>query len=156
MLQMLLKFSLVGLSGVGVNMLVYAGLIAFGLHYLPAAAGSFVVAVTNNYIWNARWTFRGRGGNKSLRRKYFTYLAVSVFNLGVNLLVLRLLVETFGVGKLPAQVIAIGVVSLSNFIMNYAFTFGEPNGKWEVRSEKWEAGSGKWEREGICKANSNK
>ncbi len=44
------KFALVGASGYAVNLAVYAALLrGAGLHYLLAAACSFVVAVTNNY-----------------------------------------------------------------------------------------------------------
>ena len=49
----LLKFSVVGASGYVVNLAVYVALLkGAGLHYLPAAVCSFVVAVSNNYFWN--------------------------------------------------------------------------------------------------------
>ena len=60
----LLKFSVVGLSGYVVNLAVYVSLLkGAGLHYLPAAVCSFVVAVTNNYLWNRLWTFRSSRGH---------------------------------------------------------------------------------------------
>ena len=61
-----------GASGYVVNLVVYAFLleVELGLHYLPAAVGSFLVAVANNYTWNRHWTFRverGHVGSQGLR-----------------------------------------------------------------------------------------
>lgn len=57
----LLQFCVVGGVGYGVNLAVYTLLVhGVGLHYLAAAALSFVVAVTNNYVLNRWWTFRTR------------------------------------------------------------------------------------------------
>jgi putative flippase GtrA len=117
----LLKFCLVGASGYVVNLGVFAGLIAAGLHYLPAAVCSFVVAVTNNYWWNRHWTFRNQRGH--LVYQGMRFLAVSVVALGANLLALSVLVE-LGLAKVPAQAIAIVLVTPWNFVVNKLWSFG--------------------------------
>jgi len=118
----LARFCAVGLSGFAVNLGVYALLVrGAGLHYLLAATGSFLVAVTSNYTWNRLWTFRhqrGHVGYQGLR-----FLVVSTFALGANLLVLYLLVE-LGVDKLPAQAAAIVLVTPLNFVGNKLWSFG--------------------------------
>jgi putative flippase GtrA len=117
----LLKFCLVGASGYVVNLGIFAGLIAADLHYLPAAVCSFVVAVTNNYWWNRHWTFRNRRGH--LVYQGMRFLVVSVVALGVNLAALSVLVE-LGLPKLPAQAIAIALVTPWNFVVNKLWSFG--------------------------------
>ena len=120
-----IKFSVVGLSGTLVNMAIYALAVNSGLYYLLAAIISFLFAVTNNFYWNFRWTFKGQAAFRSRRNKYSRFLAVSVLNLGINLLLLRLFVETLAMDKTLAQLVSIGLVSILNFLMNSRFTFGE-------------------------------
>src|ERR687883_477229 len=84
----LAKFCTVGASGYAVNLAVYTALLRWaGLHYLAAAACSFVVAVTNNYTWNRVWTFRGERGH--IAYQGLRFLVVSVVSLGANLLILH-------------------------------------------------------------------
>ena len=125
MLKRFVKFSVVGLSGTVVNMAVYAAAIYGGMYYMAAAVLSFLFAVTNNFYWNFRWTFRGQAVERSLRNKYLRFLGFSVLNLGINLLLLRALVENFDLNKTLAQLVAIVLVSVLNFGMNAKFTFGE-------------------------------
>src|SRR5918912_3030356 len=99
----LAKFCAVGGVGYVVNLAVYTLLLKkAGLHYLGAAAGAFLVAVTSNYTWNRIWTFRHQRGHVAYQGMRFLVVAVCV--LGANLLVLRLLVGA-GVGKVLAQAI---------------------------------------------------
>ena len=86
----LAKFCAVGASGYIVNLAVYATLLAVGVHFLAAAVCSFLVAVTNNYIWNRLWTFRHQRGH--LVFQGFRFLAVSTIALGANLAFLSALV----------------------------------------------------------------
>ena len=76
----LAKFCAVGASGYVVNLAVYATLLAFDVHYLVAAVCSFLVAVTNNYMWNRLWTFRRQRGH--LVFQGFRFLLVSTVALG--------------------------------------------------------------------------
>ena len=90
------------------------------LDYRLAATGSFLVAVTNNYLWNRLWTFRrdrGHFGHQGLR-----FFAVSVIVYVGNLAILTLLVE-LGLGKIVAQAIAIVLVTPANFIGNKLWSF---------------------------------
>jgi putative flippase GtrA len=117
----LARFCAVGASGYAVNLVVFGLALHFGMHYLPAAALSFLVAVTNNYIWNRLWTFRssrGHVGYQGLR-----FLLVSTSSLVCNLVILAVLVET-GAPELLAQAIAIALVTPLNFAGNKLWSFG--------------------------------
>ena len=89
--EQLVKFCVVGASGYVVNLWVFALLVlVLGLHYIPAAIGSFLVAVTNNYSWNRLWTFRDQRGGVAYQGMRF--LVVSTIALVANLAVLHVLV----------------------------------------------------------------
>ena len=114
------KFSVVGAAGYVVNLVVYSLLLHAGLHYLPAAACSFCVAVTNNYLWNRQWTFRGQRGHVAYQGMRF--FVVSLLALAANLLILDVLIR-LGLGKIVAQAIAIVLVMPVNFVGNKLWSF---------------------------------
>jgi len=117
----LVKFCVVGGTGYVVNLAVFTLLVtAFDIHYIPAAIGSFLVAVTNNYTWNRLWTFRAQRGHVAWQGMRF--LVVSTLALGANLLVLHLLV-TLGLDERLAQAIAIVLVTPINFVGNKLWSF---------------------------------
>ena len=118
--QQLGKFCLVGAVGYLINLAVYDALLHAGLHYLVAATCSFLVAVTSNYTWNRLWTFRGQRGHVAYQG--IRFLVVSTAALLANLLTLYVLVE-LGLAALPAQAIAIIVVTPLNFIGNKLWSF---------------------------------
>src|SRR5205809_4642645 len=110
----LAKFSAVGASGYVVNLVVYTALLrGAGFHYALAATCSFVVAVTNNYIWNRVWTFhaqRGHVGWQGLR-----FLIVALVAYAANLALLTGFIA-LGLDKVLAQAIAVVLVTPLNFI----------------------------------------
>jgi putative flippase GtrA len=118
----LAKFSVVGASGYLVNLGVYVGLLkGADLHYLPAAACSSVVAVSNNYFWNRQWTFRHRRGHVYYQGMRF--FLVSFGGLCLNLGILRGLVA-LGAGKIVGQAVAILLVMPFTFTANKLWSFG--------------------------------
>jgi putative flippase GtrA len=117
----LAKFSTVGATGYIVNLAVYTALLrGAGWHYALAATVSFLVAVTNNYLWNRLWTFRhlrGHVGFQGLR-----FLVVAAVAYAANLGILSILI-LFGLDKVLAQAIAIVLVTPLNFIGNKLWSF---------------------------------
>src|SRR6187549_1279241 len=117
----LAKFCTVGATGYVVNLVVYTLLLrGLDLHYLLAATGSFLVAVTSNYTWNRLWTFRGQRGHVAYQGLRF--LVVSTLALVANLALLYVLVR-LDVDKVLAQAIAIVLVTPLNFVGNKLWSF---------------------------------
>ncbi len=116
----LAKFCAVGASGYVVNLVVYSLLLHADVNYLVAAVCSFLVAVTNNYMWNRLWTFHHQRGR--LVYQGMRFLLVSTIALGANLAFLSILVA-LGVGKIPAQAVAIVLVTPWNFAANKLWSF---------------------------------
>lgn len=118
----LIRFAAVGASGYVVNLATFTVLVhAFGLDYRLAATGAFLVAVTNNFWWNRRWTFQARAGHRGWQAARF--LTVSLLAFGFNLLFLWLLVERLGVPEVPAQAAAIVAATPLSFVGNKLWSF---------------------------------
>lgn len=118
----LAKFGIVGGSGYLINLAVFALLAGtLDIHHLAAAVGAFLVAVSNNFLWNRIWTFGpGEGPAHFQAARFFV---VSVASLGINLVVLELLLAADAVGELPAQAIAVAVAMPFNFLGNKLWAF---------------------------------
>jgi putative flippase GtrA len=115
-----LRFCVVGASGYAVNLAVYAALLAAGLHYLAAAAGSFLVAALSNYAWNRLWTFRT--SDAPLLGQGARALLVSALSLGANQLFLFTLVSA-GAGHLTGQAAAVVLTTPFSFAGNKLWAF---------------------------------
>ena len=121
----LFKFGVVGGTGYVINIIAFAALTqAADLHHIPAAVGAFLVAVTNNFLWNRQWTFRAEAPGRHPAHQGARFLGVSIVGLGVNLVVLEALVTGLDVGELPGQAVAVAVAMPVNFIGNKLWTFG--------------------------------
>ena len=120
----LAKFATVGATGYAVNLAVYTALLrGAGWHYIYAATVSFLVAVTNNYLWNRLWTFRDQRGHVGFQGLRFFTVAVVAY--GANLGILSALIA-LGMDKVAAQAIAIVLVTPLNFIGNKLWSFALP------------------------------
>jgi putative flippase GtrA len=118
----LLKFCAVGGSGYVVNLAVFAFCAqVLDIYYLLAATIAFVVAVTNNFWWNRRWTFRVRTGRAGFQATRFFVVSVGAFLFAAG--VLALLVDVVGVPKVAAQAISILAATPLNFLGNKMWSF---------------------------------
>jgi putative flippase GtrA len=86
-IQQLLKFCIIGAS----SFVIDTGLLAFlhykiGLSVAVANTISFIVAVTNGFIWNSRWTFKERAGDA--KKQYPKFLATNIIGWILNLTIM--------------------------------------------------------------------
>jgi len=125
-LRRFLKFCLVGGSGVFVNMgLLWVLTEIAGLFYLLSAAISIETSIISNFILNNQFTFRDRGssGVKSFFNRLVKFNLVSLVGLGINMGVLWLLTEVFGLYYLLSNLCGIAVATLWNYLVNTWWTW---------------------------------
>jgi putative flippase GtrA len=118
----LVLFSLVGASGYVVNLAVFQVTYVAGAGHLAAATVAFLVAVTNNYLLNRRWTFAG-AALTSKRVQAPRFFAVSLAAFGMGLVVLEVLVAAAHLPPIVAQACAIIVVTPIGFAGQKLWSF---------------------------------
>ena len=116
------RFAIVGVSGMVVDFGV-TWLCKEKLRWNKYVSNSigFVLAATNNYLWNRMWTFESE--SPEVAREYFLFILIALIGLGLNNLVIYLLHGKLRWNFYLSKLLAIGCVTLWNFIMNYVFTF---------------------------------
>ncbi len=118
----LLRFGIVGASGYVVNLLTFAlATQLLSVDYRLAAVAAFLVAVSNNFVWNRMWTFRAF--DAAAHRQAVRFLTVSVLAFSLSLGILEVLVALAGVSELPAQALAVVLAMPLNFVLNKLWTF---------------------------------
>ena len=121
-LMRFVRFGVVGVSGTLIDFGV-TWLCKEKLHwnkYLSNSIG-FILAATNNYTWNRLWTFESQ--NSEIFREYGSFVLIALIGLGLNNFVTWLLHEKVHLNFYLSKLVAVGVVVIWNFSMNYVFTF---------------------------------
>jgi dolichol-phosphate mannosyltransferase len=122
------RFYTVGASGLLLNYFVSvflfnSSLANFG--YIQATIGGIIVSNISNFLLNKAWTFEDR--DFSLRktlRQYGFFVAITSGGAGIQLGVLHVLLQS-GFSYEVSLIIAVGMASISNFLLNKKLTFGE-------------------------------
>ncbi|MBE9109328.1 glycosyltransferase [Nodosilinea sp. LEGE 07298] len=124
-MQRFLRFGLVGLSGVVVDMVIlYLLHSTLGLPLTRSKIVAAEVAIINNFIWNDAWTFADvsmlqRGWSARLKR-FLKFNLVCLAGLVLNVLVLNVVYNlVFGQRwAYLANLVAIAIVTFWNFWLN--------------------------------------
>ena len=122
-----LAFNGVGVLGVAVQLglltlLVHGG----GLHYLAATAIAVEITVLHNFIWHQRWTWRDRPSPSAAavaRRLARFHLLNGTVSLFGNIAIMTVLCGTLRIDPVAANVVAIGVCSMLNFVASEVLVF---------------------------------
>ena len=119
-----LRFNLVGLVGVGIQLAALGFLVyGLGLHYAVATVIAVELTIIHNFIWHERWTWKDRRSRFSLKRLAAFNFSSGLLSLIGNVVVTPALVEGFGISVILANFAAIAACSLANFFLADAVVF---------------------------------
>lgn len=120
----ILRFGLVGGSGVLVNMGVLWALATRGVHYIAAGTAGIVVATTWNFVLNDAFTWREHRSRswRTRAERYLRYWVVTGASSGLQLVLLFGLTAV-GVPYLLSNLVGIGTAAIWNFKLNNGWTW---------------------------------
>jgi len=117
-----LKFCVVGFSGMIIDFSTTWFLKEkVRINKYIANSSGFILAATSNYIWNRVWTFHSE--NRYVVTEYFSFILISLAGLAINNFIIFLLNDKLRLNFYLSKLIAIGVVTVWNFLMNFIITF---------------------------------
>jgi dolichol-phosphate mannosyltransferase len=127
--EKILRFVAVGVSGLMVNMAVlYVLTSVIGIFYLISSLVAIELSILNNFFWNDWWTFGDDTGHHLLNtwERLGVYHLISAGGLLINIGILFILTEYFGIYYLISNLIGILIAFSWNFTANRQIT-------WKVR-----------------------
>ena len=118
------KFNAVGIAGAAVQL---AGLSLFvnlfRLSYLIATAFAVEIALLHSFVWHEKWTWRGLAASDRWRRLRRFHVANGFVSIGANVLFTWWFSRTFRWPLLVANLAAIAVTSILNFVLAHGWVF---------------------------------
>lgn len=132
----LLRFAMVGCSGVVVDMTILFVLsdpssLGFGLTRSKLAAAE--LAMVNNFLWNDAWTFRDLGAQRGLAaklRRFARFHLVCGIGLLWNVVLLNVMFNLLHMSRYVANAIAIGLVTAWNYWLTVKLCFSPRIARW--------------------------
>ncbi|WP_414527398.1 glycosyltransferase [Nodularia chucula] len=120
-----LRFGLVGLSGVFVDMTILYLLSDPNSLALPLIGSKIIageIAIVNNFFWNDAWTFADVSSQQQelhqRLKRFWKFNLICLAGLGLNVLVLNLVFNWIIPNRYIANLIAIAVTTIWNFWVN--------------------------------------
>ena len=123
-LEDFMKYSLVGVSGVFVNLGLYLFLTRYyEISEVVAPLIAIESALISNFILNNFWTFGKRITQSRIRVKFVKFHLVSGFSALINYSTFLTLFLVFGLYDILANLIGIGLAAIVNYLINSNWTW---------------------------------
>lgn len=123
-LEDFMKYSLVGVSGVFVNLGLYLFLTRYyEVSEVIAPLIAIESAMISNFILNNFWTFGKRITQSRIRVKFIKFHLVSGLSALINYSVFLILFLVFGLFDILANLIGIGLAAIVNYLINSNWTW---------------------------------
>jgi putative flippase GtrA len=125
-LEQFSKFIVVGVINTGIdfavlNLLMYVTGKEKGIYYSVFKSISFIVAVTNSYYMNRRWTFAETGKANNL--EFMRFIGIYLIGWGVNVSVASYMVNVVGAPKIFSPVLWANIGAVSAVAVTLFWSF---------------------------------
>ncbi|HYU48202.1 MAG TPA: GtrA family protein [Terriglobales bacterium] len=120
------KFTLVGMLGFAMQLMMIQVLTLLTSNYLVATVVAVEVTVLHNFVWHEKFTWRERataGIDGKLRRLVRFHLSNGATSIVGNLLLMRLLVGGMHMHVLPANLLSVTACAVANFLASDRWVF---------------------------------
>jgi putative flippase GtrA len=118
--RQLIRFVLVGLMSNLLCYVVYLGLTAYGMRPSTAMTLLFAVGTLQTFLFNQRWTFEDKGGQRTAFLRYcIAYGSGYLLNLGA----LHLMVDRLGFPHQIIQLLMMGLLAVMLFLLQKFWVF---------------------------------
>jgi len=116
-----IKFGMTGGLGTVTNLLLFFIFVdRIGLPEIPVSIGCFIIAGTQNYVINHKWTFLNSTEDSVVSvKKWLVFLSVSLLGLLVNIIVMQFVIMH---SDLPYKVIAQACGIAAGMAINFTFS----------------------------------
>ena len=113
------KFAITGGLGTVINLLIFYLCVDLAkMREIPVSIGCFIIAATQNYIINHKWSFRQKNHAEKLSiKKWLMFICGSLLGLAINIMVMRFMIARF---DLPWKSIAQACGIAAGMILNFA------------------------------------
>jgi putative flippase GtrA len=116
-INQLVKFLVVGGLCTVLNYTVfYLNYSVIQINYVVASGIGYITGLILGYYLNRNWTFATEKSHNQKRREFVIYITVYLISLVLSLLLVALLVDVLRFNPLLANVFAIGLSTITNFI----------------------------------------
>ena len=120
-----LSFNLVGLVNTAITYGIYALAVAIGVNHFIALGLDYAFGLIISFLLNKNLTFRIR--EKTDTRMFLKMIIAYVPSFLINMVLLWLFIDVFGMNKYLSQFMALALVSLFSFFMQHTFVFNYRN-----------------------------
>ncbi|MFI5910025.1 GtrA family protein [Dactylosporangium sp. NPDC051541] len=133
-------FGLAGASGLLPNLAVMWLLTSLGTHYLAAAVAATEVAIVWNFVLIDLWVYRRRRTSARWPMRLTRFAVLNNLDLAIRLPLLTLLVGTFRLHELAANLVTLAAAFVLRFAVTERFIYRAPRATATLR--RWRGGGG--------------
>ncbi len=113
------RFAIIGAFGALLNLAIMAGLLAVGVHYMPAAVVSALITIITNFLLLERFVFHDlRNEGRSVWRRFAQSFTFNATEAAIRLPFLWWIVEATPLPPVVAQAVTIAIAFILRFVFH--------------------------------------